>query len=45
VPGTGLLTTELFSLGIRPPKEAPFELWIADMGFYRKKVQPDAGQM
>ena len=45
VPGTGLLTTELWSLSIRPPKEAAFEIWIAKLGFY-KKVQtagPDAG--
>jgi hypothetical protein len=45
VPGTGLLTTELFSLGIRPPKEAPFDLWIDKLSFYRKlqKSGPDAG--
>jgi hypothetical protein len=42
VPGTGLLTSELFSFGIRPPKEAPFELWIDKLSFYRKKVH-DAG--
>jgi hypothetical protein len=42
VPGTGLLTTELYSLGIRPPKEAPFELWIDKLSFYRKRVH-DAG--
>jgi len=45
VPGTGLLTNELYNLGIRPPKEAPFELWIDKLGFYRKKAGPDAGQM
>jgi hypothetical protein len=44
VPGTGLLTNELFSLAIRPPKEVQFELWIDKLGFYRKK-KPDAGQM
>jgi hypothetical protein len=43
VPGTGLLTSKLFSLGIRPPKEAPFELWIDKLSFYRKKANPDAG--
>ncbi|HJX63589.1 MAG TPA: hypothetical protein VJ860_06515 [Polyangia bacterium] len=44
VPGTGLLTTELYSLGIRPPKEAPFELWIDKLSFYRKKGHgSDAG--
>jgi hypothetical protein len=42
VPGTGLLTTELYSLGIRPPKEAPFELWIDKLSFYRQKLH-DAG--
>ena len=44
VPGTGLLTNELFSLAIRPSKEVQFELWIDKLGFYRKK-KPDAGQM
>jgi hypothetical protein len=44
VPGTGLLTTELKGLGLRPPKEMSFELWIAKLGFYRKKQTPDAGQ-
>jgi hypothetical protein len=37
VAGTGLLTSKLFGLGIRPPKEAPFELWIDKLNFYRKK--------
>jgi hypothetical protein len=44
VPGTGLLTTQLWSLGLRPSKEVAFELWIDKLGFYRKK-KPDAGQM
>ncbi len=42
VPGTGLLTTQLFSLGIRPPKEAPSALWIDKLGFYRR-TRHDAG--
>jgi hypothetical protein len=45
VPGTGLLTDQLFYLSVRPPKEAPFELWIDKVRFYGKKAQaPDAGQ-
>ncbi len=43
VPGTGLLTAELYGLGLRPPKETAFELWIAKLGFYREKKPPDAG--
>ena len=42
VPGTGLLTNKLWSISIRPPKEAPFELWIDKLSFYRKRVH-DAG--
>jgi hypothetical protein len=38
VPGTGLLTTELWSLGVRAPKEAPYQIWIDKLGFYRKKT-------
>ncbi|HJX54346.1 MAG TPA: hypothetical protein VJ801_16385 [Polyangia bacterium] len=37
VPGTGLLPNKLFGLSLRPAKEAPFELWIDQMRFYRKK--------
>ena len=37
VPGTGLLTNKLYYLSIRPPKEAPFELWMDKVTFYRKK--------
>jgi hypothetical protein len=45
VPGTGLLTAKLYNLGLRPPKEVSFELWLDNVRFYRKKVQtPDAGQ-
>jgi hypothetical protein len=44
VPGTGLLTDQLYYLAIRPSKEVAFELWIDKLGFYRKK-KPDAGQM
>jgi hypothetical protein len=44
VPGTALLTNKLFYLSIRPPKEAPFELWMDKVTFYRKKGHgPDAG--
>ena len=43
VDGTGLLTDQLMGIGLRPPKEAPFELWISNITFYRKKP-PDAGQ-
>jgi len=47
VPGTGLLTDQLMGLGVRFPKEAPIDLWFADITFYRrKKVQTpgrDAG--
>jgi hypothetical protein len=44
VPGTALLTNKLFFLSIRPPKEAPFELWMDKVSFYRKKGHgPDAG--
>jgi hypothetical protein len=45
VPGTGLLTNQLFGVNIRPPKEAPFELWMDKMRFYKKvqKSGPDAG--
>jgi hypothetical protein len=43
VPGTGLLTNELMGLGLRPPKEMLFELWITKLNFYRAQT-PDAGQ-
>jgi len=43
VDGTGLLTNKLFGLGVRPPKETDFELWLEKITFYRKKT-PDAGQ-
>jgi hypothetical protein len=45
VPGTGLLTNQLFGVNIRPPKEAAFELWVDNMRFYKKvqKSGPDAG--
>jgi len=44
VPGIGLLTNKLYYLSIRPPKEAPFELWMDKVTFYRKKGhRPDAG--
>jgi hypothetical protein len=44
VPGTGLLTNQLYGLTIGPPKEAPFDLWLDQVTFYRKKGHgPDAG--
>jgi hypothetical protein len=44
VPGTGLLTDQLYYLSIRPSKEVDFELWIDKVRFYRE-MKPDAGQM
>jgi hypothetical protein len=38
VPGTGLLTSEIFGFDIRPPKETAFELWLDKIRFYRKKA-------
>jgi hypothetical protein len=44
VPGTALLTNQLYGLTIGPPKEAPFDLWLDKVTFYRKKGHaPDAG--
>jgi hypothetical protein len=37
VPGTALLTNQLYGLTIGPPKEAPFDLWLDKVTFYRKK--------
>jgi hypothetical protein len=37
VPGTALLTNQLYGLSIVPPKEAPFDLWLDKVTFYRKK--------
>ena len=36
-PGTTLLTSTLVNLTLRIPKEANLELWIDNLGFYRKK--------
>jgi len=44
VPGTGLLTSEIFGFDIQPPKETAFELWLDKIRFYRTKT-PDAGQL
>jgi len=37
-PGTALLTDQLLTLILRMPKEAIAELWIDNLGFYRKKA-------
>jgi hypothetical protein len=37
VPGNGLLTTELMSIGFHLPKEAEVELWVDTLSFYRHK--------
>jgi hypothetical protein len=51
VPGTGLLTSKIWNLILRVPKESRSELWIDNFGFYRKKgsasgvdAGPDAAQ-
>lgn len=36
-PGTALLTKRLINMQFRMPKESAMELWIDDLGFYRKK--------
>jgi len=36
VPETGLQIARLRGLTIRVPKEAEFELWLADLTFYRR---------
>jgi hypothetical protein len=41
VPGTGLLTSALLVFTLRMPKEANMELWIDNLGFYRKKGLAD----
>jgi len=38
VPGNGLLSSAIQTLIIRVPKEEPMELWIDDLGFYRKRT-------
>jgi hypothetical protein len=38
VPGTALLTDQIYTLVIRFPKEATAELWIDNLAFYRKKT-------
>jgi len=38
LPGTGLLTDELSNLLLRFPKESEVDLWIDNLGFYKKKV-------
>ena len=42
IPGTGLLTSALWNLILRFPKESNLELWIDNLAFYRKAT-PDAG--
>ncbi len=42
VPGTGLLTNKLLTFILRWPKQATAELWLDDLGFYRRQM--DAGQ-
>jgi hypothetical protein len=37
VPGTGLLTDQLYYLSLRPSKEVDFELWMDKVRFYSKK--------
>jgi hypothetical protein len=37
--GTTLLTSRLRRLGIRMPKEAEMELWLAKLAFYRRTAQ------
>ncbi len=38
VPGTALLTNALESFTVRIPNKSQTELWIDDLGFYRKKA-------
>jgi hypothetical protein len=38
VPGNGLLTSALQTFIIRVPKEEPMELWLDNLGFYRKRI-------
>jgi hypothetical protein len=51
VPGTGLLTSKLWTLILRLPKESETDLWLDNLSFYRKKgslagadAGPDAAQ-
>jgi hypothetical protein len=37
VAGNGLLTSAIRFVGIRMPKEAEFELWVARLAFYKKR--------
>lgn len=41
IPGTGIIPGSLWNLGLRMPKEAQMELWLDNLGFYRKKRQGD----
>jgi hypothetical protein len=44
LPGNGLLTKQLMALVFRMPKGEDMDLWIAKLGFYRKKgATDDAG--
>jgi hypothetical protein len=45
--GTTVRRAELRQIGLRPPKGAVFDLWMAGLSFYREKVQndPAAGTM
>ncbi len=36
IPGTGIIPGKLWNLVLRMPKEATMELWIDNLGFYRK---------
>jgi hypothetical protein len=38
--GTTILTAALRGIGIRLPREAEMELWLANLAFYRKQAQP-----
>lgn len=43
VPGTALITSKLYNLGLRFQKEMPTELWIDNLAFYGKKAAADGG--
>lgn len=41
-PNTGILPSALYDMVVRLPKETPMELWLDNLGFYRRKTA-DAG--
>src|SRR5262249_2595922 len=43
VPGSTLLTGQLWNMVFRMPKEAETDLWLGELGFYRNKTPGTGG--